>query len=312
MRGHHRFACFTATLFAGWLLFAGAVSAQDISAEAYAAAKATRRAASEQMAERISAAIASGSLVDKQLGAALRERGVAYNYLGDYPKALEDFSRAIELDLLNPQYYEDRAILYLKLRDYAAADNDLDMALGLDTKRAASLREKGRAAAYRGDFDRAASEFSLALKNAKGEAVVYGTLWMYIALARAGRPETGTLQQVSSQINPGQWPFPLFLMYLGEISPQAAIEAAASPIANDDLMRKCEAWFYVGEKYLIDGDVDRAREAFQAAVATDVTQFLEHDWAARELERLNESKPAVTKEPPAELNQSEPSPPDQQ
>jgi lipoprotein NlpI len=38
---------------------------------------------------------------------------------------------------------------------------------------------------------------------------------------------------------------------------------------------------------LIAGDRERARHAFEAAVATGVTEFLELDWARHELESLN-------------------------
>jgi lipoprotein NlpI len=46
----------------------------------------------------------------------------------------------------------------------------------------------------------------------------------------------------------------------------------------------------VGEQYLIDGDVGKARAAFQSSVATGVTEFLEYDWAQQELDRLNATK----------------------
>lgn len=278
------------SVIVGSLCLAGASIAQEPDEEAYAAAKAARHEGAKRLLERLTLSIQSGNLQGAQLAQALRDRGVAYNYVGDYTKALEDFSHAIELDLVNPQYYEDRAIVYLKLRDYARAGTDLDMVLGLDSKRATAFREKGRVASYQGDFDRAVLEFARALNNSRGEAAVYGALWLHIALARAGRPDPTSLQSIAVQLKPGQWPYPVVQMFLGQLSPEGVIKAAASPLASDDLMRKCEAWFYVGEKYLIDGDAGKARAAFQSSVATGVTEFLEYDWAQEELERLNATK----------------------
>ena len=269
------------------LLSTAMAGAQEPSAESYAAARAARRDTAQRLVARMTERIDSGKLEGKQLAETFRNRGVGYNYLLEYNKALEDFNHAIEIDLMDPQAYEDRAILYLKLRDYAKAGTDLDMALGLDSKRASAYREKGRVAAYRGDFDRAAIEFDRALQNSEGDAQVYTALWLHIALTRAGRGEQTPLKEVVAQMNPERWPYPAVQMFLGEIPPQAAVRAAASPVAGDELMRRCEAWFYAGEKYLIDGDTGYAREAFRSAVATEITDFLEYDWSVRELERLD-------------------------
>jgi len=277
-----------ALILSGILLIAAARSA-ELPAEAYAAAKAARREAAASIVERLTKRIDAGDLDDQQLAEAFRNRGVARNDLLDYPAALQDFDRAISIQQVNPQYYEDRAIVYLKLRDYAKADTDLDMTLGLDSKRASAYREKGRLAAYQGDFERAVPEFRRAIQNSEGEAAIYGVLWLHIALSRAGQGQRTLLQELAGQMNPGVWPYPVVQMFLGEVTVQAAVEAGGSPIAGQDLMRKCEAWFYAGEKYLIDGDLEHAREAFRLAVATDVTDFLEYDWAARELERLGGS-----------------------
>lgn len=275
------------SLILSGLLLIGVARSEELPAEAYAAAKTARHDAAVRMADRMTTRIDAGDLDDLQLAEAFRNRGVARNYLLDYAGALKDFDRAIQLQQVTPQYYEDRAIVYLKLRDYAKADTDLEMTLGLDSKRASAFREKGRLAAYQGDYDRAVMEFGRAVQNSEGEAAVYGALWLHIALARAGRGQQTMLKDLAAQLNPGAWPYPVLLMFLGEASVQTTIQAAGSPVAEQALMRRCEAWFYAGEKYLIDGDTEHAREAFKAAVATQVTDFLEYDWATRELERLD-------------------------
>lgn len=244
----------------------------------------------QQMLEHViaqsSAQIESGSVEGGDLAETFRSRGVARSHLVQYAEALEDFTRAIDVDQLNAQYYEDRAITYLKLREFEAAAYDLDMALGLEPNRSSAFREKGRLAFYHKDFHTAAQEFTRALRNAQGETVVYSALWLELALRRSEADGQGPIGQVAAQLNPAQWPAPVVQMLAGTLAPEAAIAAATSVNPRQTLMQQCEAYFYAGQHYLIHREPDKARAAFEAAVATGVTEFLEYDWAVQELEQF--------------------------
>jgi len=70
------------------------------------------------------------------------------------------------------------------------------------------------------------------------------------------------------------------------MEPEAAIESATTINPKQTLMQQCEAYFYAGQHYLISKEPEKAKAAFQAAVATNVTEFLEYDWAVQELEQM--------------------------
>jgi len=243
----------------------------------------------EQMVLQFSERIEKGDQEGKNLAELFRNRGVARNYLLQYPEALQDFSRAVDIDQVNPQYYEDRAITHIKLREYESAARDLDMALGLDSKRASAFREKGRLAFYQKDFYRASQEFSRALQNADGDQVVYAVMWIELALRRGDIGGQGPIGVVAAQMQPEQWPGPVVQMLAGQMEPEAAIEAAKGKNPRQTLMQQCEAYFYAGQQYLIRGERDKAKAAFEAAVATGVTEFMEYDWAVQELEQFGQS-----------------------
>ncbi len=251
--------------------------------------QAERQQLFERMVLTISARIEAGAAEGKDLAELFRNRGVARNYMLQYPEALQDFSRAVEIDQVNAQYYEDRAITHLKLREYEDAARDLDMALGLDPKRGSAYREKGRLAFYQKDFYRASQEFSRALQNAEGEQVVYAVLWIEMALRRGNIGGQGPIGVIAAQMQPGQWPTAVVQMLAGQLEPEAAIAAATSIKPRQMLMQQCEAYFYAGQQHLIRGDKDKAKAAFEAAVATNVTEFMEYDWAVQELEALGNS-----------------------
>jgi lipoprotein NlpI len=228
----------------------------------------------------------SGRLAGRELAETYRMRGITLSQLNRGERAIEDFSRAVDTDLINPQYYEDRAIGYIKLRRFDEASQDLDMALGLDNRRPAAHREKGRIAFYQGQFDRAARDFTQAMRNDRDMGVAYGAIWLHLALRRGNLEGMSALPMLAEAFPPEQWPAPVMRLLAGSGTPEALLTAAEAPDPESYLRLQCEAQFYLGEHYLIAGDRERARAAFEAAVATGVTEFLEWDWARRELELL--------------------------
>jgi lipoprotein NlpI len=245
-----------------------------------------RHQAAEQVIAQATLQIESGSLDDKQLAAAFRNRAVARNRLLEYAEAVMDLSRAVELEPFNPQYYVERAITHLKLREFKQADVDLEMALGLDRNRLAAQREKGRLAFYRGDYQEAAEDLVLLARESNGQTFVYSLLWLDLAIRRGNLKHPSRLSLAEQELHGGEWPAPLVQMFEGKLEPAEAIAAAASPDPRVALERQCEAYFYAGEEYLIRHEPQQARAAFEAAMATGMTDFLEYDWAARELELL--------------------------
>jgi lipoprotein NlpI len=276
--------CLAALL--GLALWVQGAHALDPSSELAGALQAQRRQAAEQAIAQATLQIESGSLDDKHLAVAFRARAAARNRLVQYGEAVMDLTRAVELDPFNPQYYEDRAITHLKLREFKQADLDLDMALGLESNRLAAQREKGRLAFYRGDYQQAAQDMTRVARAAEGQAFVYSVLWLDLAIRRGSLPRQSRLGLAEQELSNGQWPAPLVQMYQGRLEPAEAIAAAAAPDPRVALAQQCEAYFYAGQEYLIRHEPQQARAAFEAAIATGMTDFLEYDWAARELELM--------------------------
>jgi lipoprotein NlpI len=263
-----------------------AAQADAPSAEALAQAAQAKRVSLTREIDRLTADIDAGRLQGKELAEAFRRRGIALSRLSQNGRAVEDFARAIELEQLTPEYYEDRAITYLKLREFARAQTDLSMALGLDSKRPTAHREEGRLASYRDEYARAARSFALAMENDEGMGAVYAGIWLHVAVMRGGLNMSSPLPSMAEALPAAVWPAPVIRMLTGAIRPEEAVAMAQSPDVETNQAQKCEAYFYAGQQYLLDQKPDAAKAAFEAAVATDMTEFLEYDWALRELELM--------------------------
>ena len=254
-----------------------------------AALEVAKREARGQHVARVAALsrdIESNNADGSTLANLLRERGVALSHLLRYDDAVADFTRAIELDGFNPQFYQDRAIVLLRQRNYTGANTDLDMVLGLDRGNFSGLREKGRAAFYQSEFDVAADYFLKAARTVDREAQVYAVLWVTLATHRAGRPSPLSVK-VSGDPEKAPRPVPVADLLAGGSTPEQVMARAKSDTAITHLELQCEAHFYVGQYHLIKGDKAAAKAHFEAAVATEVTDYMEYDWARRELEALN-------------------------
>lgn len=275
--------CFIPTL-AAVLLWPIAHAAPE--AEALAQSKARLRQGLMADVQQVTGEIDGGVNEGKRLARLLRERGVKESHLLMYDKAIEDFSRAIDLDGFNPQFYQDRAVAYLRAREFDKADADLGMLLGIDNNNFSGLREKGRTAFYRGKYLEAADFFLRASQNADQEGRIYSMLWVSIAAQRGGKPSPLAIQMPNAGARE-QWPIPVAELYTGSMTPEQVMQRAEANNPRAHLMLQCEAQFYLGEYYLIKGDKEKARSHFNAAIDTGITDFMEYDWAVRELEMLD-------------------------
>lgn len=89
-------------------------------------------------------------------------RGMVYADLQDYPAALADYTRAIELDPQYAEAYYNRGVTHAKLNDYAAARADYTNAIELDPQYAEAYNNRGTTYANQEDYSAALADFTKA------------------------------------------------------------------------------------------------------------------------------------------------------
>ena len=105
-----------------------------------------------------------------------------------------------------------------------------------------------------------------------------------MASSKAGFEPHGVLEKYRSRLS-GAWPTEGVALVLGE-SASDKIIAAAKQDAKESRMRLCEAYFYLGQKALMDGNLDDAKSWFSKSVDTNIVVYREHILAQHELSRL--------------------------
>ncbi len=111
--------------------------------------------------------------IDPVFTEAYRERGLAYDWIGDFEKALSDYKIAIQLEPKNPQNYVNRAVTYGKSGDYNNAIKDLLTASELKQDMPEIYSNLGLAYYYSGDNEKALENFNKALDLEPGNPDTY-------------------------------------------------------------------------------------------------------------------------------------------
>jgi lipoprotein NlpI len=100
-------------------------------------------------------------------------RGNAYYAAGDYDRAIQDYSQAIQLDPKSAVYLSNRGNAYADKGDYDSAIKDFDKAIELNPKSSNVYSSKGFAFARKGDYDSAIKYYSQAIQLGSTDAPTY-------------------------------------------------------------------------------------------------------------------------------------------
>jgi len=235
---------------------------------------------------------------DDRLARLYYHRGRARAKLGESEHAVEDFGQAIRLDGTHCASYIERARAYLLMDSIDEAIKDSDSADRLckeqkyaEFARSQAIVRHAQALRAKGEIDAAIRKLQEALELHKGNALAmkelgiallhkgrhaeavasleqsiaaagntppYTTIWLYLAQAESGDAHARQdLQKRSLTLEKNKWPYPVVWMFLGDLEPAGVLARATRK------NHKCEAYFDIGQWFLLQGEKDRAIGCFQ-------------------------------------------------
>jgi tetratricopeptide (TPR) repeat protein len=204
-------------------------------------------------------------------------RGISQKFLGDYDRVIADQTRAISLDPKLADAHGELGFAYQCKDDFELSIAHLTTAINLAPKEFSHLKLRGCTQFCQGNFEAAAADLrrSLALGDDP-----YAMLLYYLARARLSEQANSELETIAKRLRNGLWPAPIFALYLGTMTADAALGAAT----NSD--ERAEAQFYLGEWHLLRNNREEAIKALKAAAQLCPPWFTEHAGAVAELKRL--------------------------
>jgi len=104
------------------------------------------------------------SLKLEEYAGSYNNRGIAYAKLNKYEQAIEDFSKAIELDPDFAEAYNNRGLSYAELNEHEQAIKDYDKAIELNPNYAVAYNNRGNAYAKLNKYKQAIEDYDRAIK----------------------------------------------------------------------------------------------------------------------------------------------------
>jgi lipoprotein NlpI len=215
--------------------------------------------------------------LDPTLGMAYYNRGISAKFLGDYDWAVADHAEAIALNPTHSDAFAEQGVAYACKHDYDLAIASITKAMKLDPDKPSYARERGYTRFHRGDFAASAADLRLSLNR---QFDPYAVLFCYLARARMGEAAEEQLRSDARRLRNKIWPSGAVDLYLGSRTPEALRASLTEPDEH------AEAHFYVGQWHLLRGNQTEAVTAFRNAMQECPTVFLEHVGAVAELARL--------------------------
>jgi lipoprotein NlpI len=216
--------------------------------------------------------------LDPKSALVFNNRGKAYLGKGNFDRAIADYTEAIRLDPRPVNPFNNRGKAYLGKGDYGRAIADYTEVIRLDPKNADSYRLRGIAFLYSGAVAKALSDVSQASEVDPNDA--YNALWVDIVGRRNNVPSR--LSQAIAKIDMTAWPAPVVRMFLGQMTPAAALAAAVDADAGKRKGQVCEVNFYSGELALRTSARDEVTRLFRLA-ASDCPKNYD-EWGAANVE----------------------------
>lgn len=248
-------------------------------------------------------------------------RGKVFEETGKYDSAEKDFGKAIEL---NPEFldaYYRRGICKVNQNRAAAGIEDLNKVIDADPDDLQALYCRATAYKFSGQSEKALADYKAVQDRDKDNHIVarqiafihyesgakdglekaeaqfakalesnpddmYAAIFLHIVkgkLKKQGSPIAGFAARHKDS---DEWPMPAVNLFAGTAGPEKCLEQAAAGKAVENGWRICGAYYYIGQKSLLDGDPAKAAESFRKCLETKDVKALEYLYAKKELESL--------------------------
>jgi lipoprotein NlpI len=241
--------------------------------------------------------IDDGKLAGADLANVYCLRGAARADLGREEEALQDANNAVRI-VQNAASLSCRAEIHNRFGRFEKSITDHTNAIALGSATDGLVyRSRGISRVYAGQLDEANADFAKAIELSDKETRIYSEMWFVATSGRLHRPIPQALVARAAVEAGGEWPRAGLAMMTGKLSPDEMLKSLEKKQGDEQQMALAEAYFYLGQYYLMAGDRTKAQESFEKTRSLGVINYQENTAAEFELDLLKKPSAATPPEP---------------
>lgn len=204
----------------------------------------------------------------------LESKGFLNEAIQMYGKVLEVFPDSFEI-------YNNRGIVYKKLKKYDQAIMDYTSAIKLKPDFAFAYNNRAISYYFIKEYKKACDDFESAIKYNPSEGFYYFLhLTSSLKISKEALEKSMVLLNKNKDFIKDRWTYNIADFLIGKIKAKDLINKS-----DYNSERLCEAYFYIGLKYLISGKKFGAKSYFKKCLKTKQINFIEYELAQMELKK---------------------------
>lgn len=225
-------------------------------------------------------------LSDQVRAKMLFERGNYYDSVGLRDLARLDFTQSLSLNPAQPDIFNLLGVYYTEAGEFDAAYESFDSTLELDPGNYYAARNRAIALYYGDRPQLALEEIRQHYQDDPNDP--FRALWMYIIDSELDPKSAYEQLMARYQQHDEQWGWVLAGLMLGDVSEEQAFKAVLSATRDNNVLAQhlTEAYFYLGKRYQMQGELAHAISLYKLAISFNVYEYVEHRYAFIELGRI--------------------------
>lgn len=221
---------------------------------------------------------------NKQKAMLFYERGIIYDRMGLGAHSRYDFTQALNNDPSFADAYNSYGVYLLLAQSYDEAFDAFDAAIELSDQIEYSYLHRAIGLYQVKRFQLASTDINHFYALDKNDP--YRTLWRYIIDSQLDPVEAQkNIEAAYEARSDNRYAWSLVEVIAGRLDEQAFFQQVGSGVSSNKEMaqRLCEAYFYLGYRHKINGNLEQAIYYFRMTTTTNIHEFIEYKYALMEL-----------------------------
>ncbi len=240
----------------------------------------------ERSIQATSKVIADAKLTGRDASTALCERALAAAYLGRNAEAIADVQHASRQQSASPDILRCRGDVYFVTGDFKNSETDFSRAMALGMRDGDIYLRRGLSNYYLGMSQAAADDFAQASEKAAGATEkTRADIWHMLA-QRQANPTAAASTSAKAALKE-EWPHAALGLFSNQQTPEAMLRIVHKESGEELDASLAEAYFYIGQYYLMSDEKLKANVFFRRATDKGVLYSHYHLSARHELTRLS-------------------------